>query len=453
MNERYVFATDVHGNLNNYEKLFKAAKEHGADNIIIGGDIAPKKLVFQGAGQHYPAIRHPRFDGRDYTPLPPDDYFRAGYAIETLTTEQVELMKSLPGFDILKIVMANTSTTDPSIVRELPRLDSQAFDEMRRNTTYSFMKLIAGEPDLKRYLSKVFYDAKNASLKPEIAWDRLFDYVLYNYVKKLSASTHAKHESIFQEIYDGKKKSFLEFVIGTLGIDDGVLSVLVSRLFAKALEKTGVMISSKEGIAKTMPQQKQFLKILLEEIGKLRQTFTGRIFTILGNDDSPELDGLLNEGDREGLITNVTNRVVTLDDETQMIGYSYVPPIEGVTFDPWFRGEKDIYADLMALHNNQIGPNKRVIGNIHTPPSGTLVSMVKFPPAEAMDWGSNGVRKYIEEKHPHLILSGHLHEPWRITGAVRDMVGSTTVVNPGASEYHPRIMTGNLKVLGMEKIL
>ena len=39
---RLLFATDLHGDTRKYECLAEAAAEHGADVIVIGGDIAPK---------------------------------------------------------------------------------------------------------------------------------------------------------------------------------------------------------------------------------------------------------------------------------------------------------------------------------------------------------------------------------------------------------------------------
>ena len=39
---RILFATDLHGDERKYERLAEAAAQHGADVIVIGGDISPK---------------------------------------------------------------------------------------------------------------------------------------------------------------------------------------------------------------------------------------------------------------------------------------------------------------------------------------------------------------------------------------------------------------------------
>jgi len=45
--------------------------------------------------------------------------------------------------------------------------------------------------------------------------------------------------------------------------------------------------------------------------------------------------------------------------------------------------------------------------------------------------GSRAVRAYVERHRPPLVLSGHIHESPRVTGAWRDAIGPTAVVNPG----------------------
>ncbi len=45
--------------------------------------------------------------------------------------------------------------------------------------------------------------------------------------------------------------------------------------------------------------------------------------------------------------------------------------------------------------------------------------------------GSRALRSYVERHQPPLVLSGHIHESPRISGTWRDLIGATTVVNPG----------------------
>jgi Icc-related predicted phosphoesterase len=45
--------------------------------------------------------------------------------------------------------------------------------------------------------------------------------------------------------------------------------------------------------------------------------------------------------------------------------------------------------------------------------------------------GSRAIRRFVEEHGPRLVLSGHIHESPRVSGAWRDRIGPTDVVNPG----------------------
>ena len=45
--------------------------------------------------------------------------------------------------------------------------------------------------------------------------------------------------------------------------------------------------------------------------------------------------------------------------------------------------------------------------------------------------GSRAIRAYIDARQPKLVLSGHIHESPRVSGAWRDRIGRTPVVNPG----------------------
>ncbi len=45
--------------------------------------------------------------------------------------------------------------------------------------------------------------------------------------------------------------------------------------------------------------------------------------------------------------------------------------------------------------------------------------------------GSKNLRDFIEERKPHLVLCGHIHE-----GRGKDMIGETVVVNPGTAPRH-----------------
>jgi hypothetical protein len=64
---------------------------------------------------------------------------------------------------------------------------------------------------------------------------------------------------------------------------------------------------------------------------------------------------------------------------------------------------------------------------LHSPPRDTLCDVM----AGGRHVGSRAIRRFVETHQPPLVLSGHIHESPRVSGAWRDAVGRTVVVNPG----------------------
>ncbi|MBI1797244.1 MAG: metallophosphoesterase [Candidatus Eisenbacteria bacterium] len=63
----------------------------------------------------------------------------------------------------------------------------------------------------------------------------------------------------------------------------------------------------------------------------------------------------------------------------------------------------------------------------HSPPRATRCDMI----GARVHVGSRAIRAFAERHQPPLVLSGHIHESPRISGAWRDAIGATVVVNPG----------------------
>ncbi len=64
---------------------------------------------------------------------------------------------------------------------------------------------------------------------------------------------------------------------------------------------------------------------------------------------------------------------------------------------------------------------------LHSPPRDTACDRIAAP----AHVGSRAIRALVERLQPPLVLSGHIHESPRISGAWRDLIGRTVVVNPG----------------------
>ena len=84
-------------------------------------------------------------------------------------------------------------------------------------------------------------------------------------------------------------------------------------------------------------------------------------------------------------------------------------------------GEMEIEAMLEETYTN-INGSKHLILISHNPPRDTLIDRTHHGVAA----GSYSVRKFISDKRPLAVFSGHIHESRGI-----DILGPTTMVNPG----------------------
>jgi Icc-related predicted phosphoesterase len=115
------------------------------------------------------------------------------------------------------------------------------------------------------------------------------------------------------------------------------------------------------------------------------------------------------------------------DDESPARLHGWVSGLEGVRewrFDPE-RREPTIAEGLDALA--QASDPAATIYVLHSPPRDTACDVI----STRQHVGSRAIRAFVETRQPRLVLSGHIHESPRVSGAWRDTVGRTPVVNPG----------------------
>ncbi len=98
------------------------------------------------------------------------------------------------------------------------------------------------------------------------------------------------------------------------------------------------------------------------------------------------------------------------------------------------RREPTIADSLAALA--AAGDPARTLYVLHSPPRDTHCDVVQG----GHHVGSRAIRRFVEAYQPPLVLSGHIHESPRLSGAWRDRVGSTIVVNPG--QFGNRLVAG-----------
>jgi Icc-related predicted phosphoesterase len=169
------------------------------------------------------------------------------------------------------------------------------------------------------------------------------------------------------------------------------------------------------------------------------------LFLMLGNDDPPELAGIL---DRAPWGSQAEGKVLEIDGhEIASWGYSNVTPWR--TYREMTEGELDrSLRDLCAALRS---PDRAIL-NLHPPPYDTgldeapvideefriqtSAGQAKFAPV-----GSTAVRRLLEELQPLLGLHGHIHE-----SAGFRRLGRTLAVNPG-SDYGTGALNGVLITL------
>jgi Icc-related predicted phosphoesterase len=88
------------------------------------------------------------------------------------------------------------------------------------------------------------------------------------------------------------------------------------------------------------------------------------------------------------------------------------------------RREPTIAAALAEL-GARAGPEALYV--LHSPPRDTACDQAR---ARA-HVGSRAIRAFVERLQPPLVLCGHIHESPGVSGAWRDAIGRTVVVNPG----------------------
>lgn len=200
---------------------------------------------------------------------------------------------------------------------------------------------------------------------------------------------------------------------------------------------------------------------LLVELGRLRQALGAaypRVLLILGNDDARRAEEELREGEAVGLWEHVHGRrteVCGFD----VFGYACVPPTPFALKD-WERYDVSRYVDPGCVspeegvrtvaapeHEVRFGTIARDLATLvpgedlsrtvvlfHAPPHDTCLDRAALD-GQTVDHvpldvhvGSIAIRRFIEDRQPHLTLHGHVHESTRITGSFLERIGRTVAL-------------------------
>ena len=166
-----------------------------------------------------------------------------------------------------------------------------------------------------------------------------------------------------------------------------------------------------------------YLKSLLRQF---RQKTGKRVYGILGNDDVVEVEEDVRRLDAvENLIGYMNMQTLELDKGLWLAGYPFVRHSNDSFYDGWEKSEEEIIRDLGELAT-QSDPRRTVYVS-HSPPNGGSLDIAY----NDEHIGSESVRRFIEERQPLAVLSGHVHESFLKSGQVMERIGETYIFNPG----------------------
>ncbi|MBA2313349.1 MAG: metallophosphoesterase [Actinobacteria bacterium] len=202
----------------------------------------------------------------------------------------------------------------------------------------------------------------------------------------------------------------------------------------------------------TIDRVREWVKLAEERLGDSGIT----VVMGAGNDDFPEIDGVINES---SFVINHHERVFRITEHHEMIGLGYANQT------PW-DCPRDISEEELGRKidevANQVEDMERCIFCIHVPPVDSTIDLCPqldssvYPPRMISDStgqplmfgaGSTAVREAIERYEPALGLHGHIHESRGVT-----RIGRTMCINPG-SEYSEGLLRGAIINLTPDKVL
>jgi uncharacterized protein len=201
-----------------------------------------------------------------------------------------------------------------------------------------------------------------------------------------------------------------------------------------------------------------FVKAMVDRVGEWVRLAEERLaktgvacYISPGNDDIFDIDSVLNSS---GYLVNPEGRVVSIDDDHEMITLGYT------NHTPWKSprevDENELGRMIEGMAANVKSMNSAIF-NIHVPPIDTVIDkapmvdgnlkvVVKGNQVQMVSAGSSACRKAIEAHQPLLGIHGHIHEA---KGIVK--IGRTLCANPG-SEYGEGILRGFLAQLDGDRI-
>lgn len=438
--DKYSFCTDLHGNLKNIDEFLRMSAERGTELIIFGGDLMPKKIALETSD----GLQVPQ---NGFLDLLSTHHNRDEKALNLAENSSVRLAKD--GELFKEGYIAQKTEVSSQLLIGLPSFLKKISILLDENPMF----IPFSEQDL-RYIQEngeefvTFFFNNNSqivgrlNMSSEECAKGVQRFVAYHHFINSHGHDLQSVQKSLAEFFGVEGDDGRELIRETLSFSSNNLDALFRMIYVFYKNVFENLTYKKEFFANALRGQRLFLKEFFKKIGEYKQNFRTEIALILGNDDMIETVADLNEAERRGLFTNVTNRVFQFQG-MQMMGYSFVPPLD-FAYTSWFSDEQHIADDLRVLALRLRRDVGRTIFNIHCSPADTALSKAFVNNCDRLEYGSAAIRDFIRNNPATLSLHGHTHESWRITGQVDDKIGQTRVINPGASEFEGRFLFGNL---------
>jgi Icc-related predicted phosphoesterase len=424
---RFAFGTDFHGNMKSVDRFLEVAREKKVDHVIFGGDLTPKKMAVKlsdGTGV--------RIGGRGYSKIPEMDMAQSAELLENgyilfkseLTRQELEAHIAIAKkCEAVISPQCTVGSRHHAVDSEVPDLDGKELEFFRTYFVPWLRNFLKNNEQGRRifglFASQIkLYCTDKLNLDPDYFSESLYMMLYANMLVK-----NRELENMDRSLIN---RSFAVRAINLKAIWENMLMLVPWRAWEEKKDNLHLY---------ALPGQRRFLHKFLRRVAEFRKAYRGTVSVIVGNDDDSEMIRDLNKANRQGIISHASNKVVALDPEVTMVGYSYVPHVPGVKYDEWFRPEAFIQADLFDLFKEARGRARYVLANIHCPPVNTNLDQARVPDLAQNNFGSHGVRAAIEFFKPAVSLHGHVHGSYKVSNSVRDQIGPTVLYNPGASEY------------------
>lgn len=413
------YLTDPHGRIRTYNRFFDLCKQSRARTVILGGDLTPK----------FAALKL-----RDGTLIPVESVLRSLHdPSNTVAQGLAAIHRGISRFenDGLNVY----EIKDPAVT-----IDRLYKEQFLLHKLYTFLNSNGQErlefsPEDRNFIARHIKPiVKKLESNGTIQLDRILPKIRTDVfsAKGLSDEELAMSANLIDGLLSdvevrallssGKRTKALRCITAReilLCYSYMLISIMSNHSqFFRLKEQAYAQKSSVEG------QRKFLLDYLLPTLEGLARRGI-KVFAQFGNDDRHENEDLLVTADVSHTLSYTHQQTAEMGDGFNISGYSYVNPIDGVTYCAWQKTEEEIAEDISRLFKTS-DPRKTVYV-FHAPPYGTSLDQN----IGGAHIGSTALYSAMQQFNPYILLCGHAHGSRLASGRYYEQIGRTHSFQPG----------------------